>query len=96
MKGCPNAAVFERRLAQAIAGLPSITLTRHVIDTEEQAARWGMTGSPTLLIDGRDPFGSQGAPPALACRLYPGPADLLEPAPTVDALRRAIVECAGR
>jgi hypothetical protein len=39
-----------------------------------------MTGSPTLLADGRDPFGRPGQRPSLSCRRYldehgrPGPA----------------------
>lgn len=40
------------------------------ICSQEEAARVGMTGSPTILVDGRDPFADPAAAPALACRLY--------------------------
>ena len=29
-----------------------------------------MTGSPTLLVDGADPFARPGQPPSISCRLY--------------------------
>lgn len=87
---CPNAAVFEQRLAEALADHPAVMVTRHVIDGEEQAVRWNMTGSPTILIDGSDPFARPGARPAFACRMYPGPDGRPGPAPSVEALRKAL------
>ena len=87
---CPNAAVLEQRLAEALAGRPGVTLIRQVIADADQATRWGMTGSPTLLVNGRDPFAVPGARPALACRMYPGPDGSLDRSPTVDELSRAL------
>ena len=55
-----------------------------------EAARWGMHGSPTLLIDGRDPFAVPGAAPAIACRLYEAENGRLDGAPAVSALRQAL------
>src|SRR5260370_42219136 len=54
--GCSNAAVLEQRLAEALAGRPAVPVTRRVIADADEAARWGMAGPPTLLVDGRDPF----------------------------------------
>lgn len=88
--GCPNAPVLEQRLAEALAGWPAATVTRRVIADAHEAARWGMRGSPTLLIDGRDPFAAPGAGPAVACRLYEADDGRLDGAPTVAALRRAL------
>jgi hypothetical protein len=88
--GCPNAPVLEQRLAGLITGRPSVQISRHVVGTAEDAARLGMHGSPTLLIDGRDPFPVPAAGPALACRLYPSDGGRLEGAPAVSALRRAL------
>jgi hypothetical protein len=88
LPGCPNAAVLEQRLAGLLAGRPEVTVTRRVIAGEAEAARWGMHGSPTLLVNGRDPFPGPG--PALACRLYPGEDGRLDGAPTVSALRAAL------
>ncbi len=51
-----------------------------------------MTGSPTLLLDGRDPFAGDGARPGVCCRLYPGPDGVVEGAPTVESLRAVLAE----
>ena len=89
--GCPNAPVLEARLAEALAGRPPVTVIRQVIADEREAARWGMHGSPTLLINGHDPFTDAGtAEPAVACRLYRGEDGRLAGAPSVAALRRVL------
>jgi len=93
--GCPNAPVLEQRLAEALAGRPAATVVRRVIADADEAARWGMHGSPTLLIDGRDPFGVLGADPAVACRLYKTEDGRLDGAPTVAALRGALEQAGG-
>jgi hypothetical protein len=49
-----------------------------------------MHGSPTLLVDGADPFAAPGQVPSLSCRLYRDESGRAEGAPSVDALRRAI------
>lgn len=92
--GCPNAPLLEQRLAEVLSGRPGVTVSRRVIMDEAEAARQGMHGSPTLLVDGRDPFASPDAAPAVACRMYPGEGGRLEGAPAVAALRR-VLEQAG-
>ena len=92
--GCPNAPLLEQRLAEALAGRPAVTVVRRVVTDADEAVRWGMFGSPTLLIGGRDPFAVPGAGPAVACRLYEGENGRLEGAPTVEALRRALGQLA--
>lgn len=52
--------------------------------------RLGMTGSPTFLVDGVDPFAVPGAPASVACRLYRRPDGRAEGAPSVADLRRAL------
>jgi hypothetical protein len=94
--GCPNASVLEQRLAEALAGMPAVPVTRRVIADADEAARWGMHGSPTLLVNGHDPFAVPGAAPALACRIYPGEAGRREAVPTVAALRRVLEQAAAR
>jgi hypothetical protein len=44
-----------------------VAVHEQVVSTVEQAARLGMHGSPTILIDGTDPFCPNGEP-SLACR----------------------------
>lgn len=88
--GCPNAPLLEQRLAEVVAGRPGVSVRRVEITDEAAAARWGMTGSPTLLIDGADPFARSGAGPALACRLYRDRNGRPVPVPSADDLRAAI------
>ncbi|MER7174790.1 alkylmercury lyase family protein [Streptomyces mesophilus] len=57
---------------------------------EEQARALGMTGSPTILVDGVDPFAVAGAEPSLSCRLYRGADGTAEWAPTVEDLRAVL------
>jgi len=92
--GCPNVPLLEQRLAEALAGRPAVRV-RRVIASADEAARCGMRGSPTLLVNGHDPFAVPGMVPALTCRVYPGEGGRLDGAPTVEALRRAL-ERAGR
>jgi hypothetical protein len=87
--GCPHREVFEQRLAQALAGRP-VTIVRHEVHDAAQAQRLGLRGSPTLLIDGSDPFGVPGEPAGLWCRLYRLPDGSVDGAPSVDQLRAAL------
>lgn len=46
-----------------------------------------MTGSPTVLINGADPFAVAGAAPSVSCRLYRDADARTDGAPSVEALR---------
>jgi hypothetical protein len=77
---CPGIGLLNERLA-------GLTVKNNVsldlIATFEDATRVGFYGSPTILIDGTDPFPVAGTSPGLSCRLYrtePG----TEPAPSLD------------
>ena len=93
---CPNAPVLQQRLAGLIAGRLGVTVTRRDITDLAEAARWGMHGSPTLLIDGSDPFAVPGTAPAVACRLYKGENGRAEGAPAVSALRQVLEQADAR
>lgn len=93
---CPNAPVLQQRLAGLIAGRPGVTVTRRDITDLAEAARWGMQGSPTLLIDGSDPFAVPGTAPAVACRLYKGENGRVEGVPAVSALRQVLEQADAR
>lgn len=88
--GCPNAALLEQRLAAVTAGRTGWTIRRVEIADEEAAARHGMHGSPTLLIDGSDPFPQPGGRPALACRIYRDHDGRPVPVPSAADLRAAL------
>lgn len=61
---CPNLLPLLERLAQ-VTDLP---INTRMIESPADAERFGMAGSPSLLIDGQNPF-AMGAAPSLACRL---------------------------
>jgi predicted DsbA family dithiol-disulfide isomerase len=86
---CPHREVFEQRLAQALAGR-AVTIVRHEVDDAASAQRLGLRGSPTLLIDGTDPFAAPGEPAGVWCRLYRLPDGGVDGAPSVDQLRAAL------
>lgn len=71
--GCPNwqDAVHLVRSVLDDAGLSSVPVRLELVETASDAQRLAFIGSPTILIDGRDPFDSGGAPVGLACRIYP-------------------------
>jgi hypothetical protein len=88
---CPNLTVIEERLAQALDGREA-GMERIEVADPDQAGRLGMTGSPTVLINGVDPFSEPDAPASLSCRLYRGSDGRVEGAPSVADLRRALDE----
>lgn len=93
---CPGGALLTDRLAAALDGLPGVRVTNQVIGSEGEAAAAGMRGSPTLLVDGTDPFAVPGDSPGLACRLYRQENGSLAGAPAPDELRRVLTEAAAR
>lgn len=88
---CPNLPPLLDRLA-TITDAPVIT---RLVQSDAEAAEHGMAGSPTLLIDGVDPFaGAEPCECGVACRLYRDENGHLAPIPTVDQLRDAITRTA--
>ena len=88
--GCPHATLMEERLAAALAGGPPAVVIRRVITDPEEAARAGLHGSPTVLVNGSDPFAAPGQSASMSCRLYDNGSGRLEGAPSVGQLRRAL------
>ncbi|MGC4940014.1 alkylmercury lyase family protein [Kribbella sp. DT2] len=91
---CPNLAPMLQRLAE-VTDLP---VTTRLIETDADAARYGMAGSPTLLIDGTDPFAADngGCGCGVSCRLYRDETGRIVPAPSIDQLRAAITTADSR
>lgn len=92
---CPHEAVADAliRTAMAETGVRA-SITRTVIATEEHAQERGFAGSPTILLNGVDPFPAPNAPCGLACRLYPT-VDGLRGVPRLPDLRDALQRLAG-
>ena len=87
---CPNTATLEERLAAVLDGRADVSVSRVVISDEGGAARWGMHGSPTLLIDGNDPFAEPGQPPSMSCRLYRADDGRASGAPSAEQVRQVL------
>lgn len=85
--GCPNWQTTHERLEEAIESL-DLTVTMQLVETAEEAAEVGFRGSPSVLIDGVDPFAAPDTPAAgtLACRVY----QTEDGSPTVEQLREAL------
>jgi hypothetical protein len=70
--GCPNhrdtLTLLEALLAEAEWDGDILLVN---VDSQEQAEALSFRGSPTVLIDGIDPFLDGDAPVGLACRIYP-------------------------
>ncbi len=69
----PHQQLAEERLRQALddTGLNTtgFTTRTRVIADRAEAERSALTGSPTILIDGRDPFAEPAATPSFSCRM---------------------------
>ncbi|MEW1996914.1 hypothetical protein ACFWFH_32835 [Streptomyces coelicoflavus] len=88
---CPHETPAAERLRAVLddLGLYDTTFTIRTVADQAEAERTGFTGSPSILIDGRDPFAEPDRPAGLTCRVYrtpAGPAGL----PTTDQLRQAL------
>jgi hypothetical protein len=88
--GCPGAHALAAQLPRLLAGRPDLEVTWHVVTTEDDARRLGMTGSPTVLAGGSDPFAAAGLAPSLSCRVYWDERGNPRPAPTERQLRQAL------
>ena len=63
-EGCPHWQILHDRLREAlrVEGMASVEPILERVETSEDAERLHFIGSPTILVDGRDPFagGSRG------------------------------------
>lgn len=92
VQGCPNLDLARSRVQEALAVTGAVASVREiVVQTQTAAEQAGMRGSPTILIDGRDPCAGGTEPGSLSCRLYTFGGHISgapETAQLVDALRR--------
>lgn len=94
--GCPHVRTVEQRLAMALvaAAHSDVRIRLRVVENDGDAVLLGFTGSPTILVEGSDPFGDDDAPVGLSCRLYPTP-DGMAGSPTIDQLIGALTNPRG-
>lgn len=74
--GCPNWTVARDRLQEALrlARLEDTRVSLRRVTSPQAAEAVGFRGSPSVLIDGRDPFGGEAVAGVFACRVYQTPA----------------------
>ncbi|TGB14640.1 hypothetical protein [Streptomyces sp. MZ04] len=91
--GCPNVALLKSRLEQIESGLGS-QIPVCEVHGEAEAAALGMHGSPTLLVDGADPFAppgtATGTATGYACRIYRDEHGRPDGAPSLAQLQRVL------
>ncbi len=91
MDDCPNVDLGRQRLAEALRVLdldPSI-VTYLTVATPNEATELCFRGSPSILVDGTDPFANSESPVGLSCRIYPTEAGF-DGAPSVAGLIAAL------
>jgi protein-disulfide isomerase len=90
MRDCPNLALARERVREAVDRLEIDATVREVlIDAEPDALATGFRGSPTILIDGGDPFAEAADSDQPRCRLYVTGRGV-EGAPSVEQLMAAL------
>jgi hypothetical protein len=92
--GCPHWQLARTRIQHAIdyAGVGRVDVDLVRVASHDEAITYGLCGSPTILIDGTDPFADPNLELGLSCRIYEtehGPDGAPSVTQLVEALRRA-------
>ena len=92
VEGCPNLPVIRQRLGVALdaVGRGDIDVRLRAVRTDAEAAELGFTGSPTIFINGADPFVHSHSLVGLSCRLY-STAEGVSGSPSVEQLITALL-----
>ena len=69
---CPHWRVADERLSE-VARRFGLSVEYRLVTTAEEADRVAFPGSPTILVDGVDPFAIGDEPVGLSCRIYRTP-----------------------
>ena len=96
---CPNEGAAAQLIRRALddVGLRRVPIRTRVIETEAEARRLGFVGSPTVRINGEDPFADQDLSVGLGCRVYVsdrGSAGIPDLRRLRQALKRQATACA--
>jgi hypothetical protein len=93
---CPHWRTVHARLTEALtrAGLPGQPVELVEVGNDEDAEALLFPGSPTVRLDGNDPFPHADGAHGLTCRVYRTP-DGLAGSPTVEQLTEALVAARG-
>ena len=86
---CPNWREVDTHLRTLERELRGVRVTRQIVDTAEEAQRARFLGSPSVVVDGVDPFATSHSAVGLSCRIYDTP-DGPAGSPTLGQLRAAL------
>ena len=72
---CPNWRIAEARLSEALraTGRDPAVVRRVLVRSPDDATAAQLHGSPTILVNGRDPFAAAAAPAGFSCRVGGSP-----------------------
>lgn len=89
--GCPNWEVARSHLREALEaeGGRETEVRFEVVENADHAERLGFRGSPTILVDGVDPFETEDAPVGFSCRIFQTETGM-DGSPSVAQLRKAL------
>lgn len=88
---CPNWLETDQHLRTLAAEHPEMVVERRLVETVEDAEQTRFRGSPSVIVNGVDPFADADAdaPVGLSCRMYQTP-DGPAGSPTLAQLREVI------
>ena len=91
---CPNWLDTMERIERVVetTGIDADVRVQ-LVNTPEAAQAHNFRGSPTILVDGKDPFANPDAPVGLSCRVYLTP-DGMAGSPTVDQITDVLTQTA--
>ena len=87
--GCPNWKKVDALLRILQSEGFDLDLKHQLINTPEDAHRHNFRGSPTITLNGVDPFADPDAPIGLTCRIYMTETGL-SGMPSIGQLREAV------
>lgn len=89
--GCPHWKLADERVRKVLKSLSTydVQLEYQLIDSPKTAERVGFRGSPTILVDGRDPFVTGDEPIGMSCRVFRTD-EGVQGSPTESQLRRLL------
>ena len=87
---CPNWRIADERVRRVIADHDlDADLEYQLVESPDEAEKYRFHGSPTLLIDGVDPFATEDTKVGFVCRVYLTEAGVAE-APSVEQIAQAL------
>jgi hypothetical protein len=71
-EACPHWRIADARVRSVLRDLSrnDVHVEQELIESPDEAARVGFHGSPTILVDDRDPFATGAEPVGMYCRVY--------------------------